>query len=148
DDHLSIHARRLRAGHPPADRHRAPVWRAGLSGRREHERPGRAGQAGRVRRRRLPPEPAQDLQHPHGGGGPGMGPIGVAEHLQPFLPGHPVVEGVGGSQAIGAIAAAPWGSAAILPISYTYIAMMGAEGLTQATRIAILNANYIAARLD
>ena len=85
---------------------------------------------------------------PHGGGGPGMGPIGVAEHLQPFLPGHPVVEGVGGSQAIGAIAAAPWGSAAILPISYTYIAMMGAEGLTQATRIAILNANYIAARLD
>src|SRR5690606_40172192 len=85
---------------------------------------------------------------PHGGGGPGMGPIGVAEHLKPFLPGHPVVEGVGGSQAIGAVAAAPWGSASILPISYTYIVMMGTEGLTQATRIAILNANYIAARLD
>jgi glycine dehydrogenase len=85
---------------------------------------------------------------PHGGGGPGMGPIGVAKHLKPFLPGHPVVEGVGGSQAIGPVSAAPWGSAAILPIPYAYIAMMGAEGLTQATRIAILNANYMAARLD
>jgi glycine dehydrogenase len=85
---------------------------------------------------------------PHGGGGPGMGPIGVAEHLAPFLPGHPVVDGVGGGEAIGPISAAPWGSASILPISYIYIAMMGASGLTQATKIAILNANYIAARLD
>lgn len=85
---------------------------------------------------------------PHGGGGPGMGPIGVAEHLTPFLPGHIVVEGVGGSQAIGAVSAAPWGSPSILPISHTYIQMMGADGLTAATKIAILNANYVAARLD
>lgn len=85
---------------------------------------------------------------PHGGGGPGMGPIGVASHLAPFLPGHAVVPGVGGDQAIGAVSAAPWGSSSILPISYAYIAMMGADGLTQATRIAILNANYMAHRLD
>ena len=85
---------------------------------------------------------------PHGGGGPGMGPICVAEHLAPFLPGHAVVPGVGGENAIGAVSAAPWGSAAILPISYAYVAMMGAAGLTEATRIAILNANYIAARLE
>ena len=85
---------------------------------------------------------------PHGGGGPGMGPICVAEHLAPFLPGHPVVPGVGGAQAIGAVSAAPWGSAGILPIPYAYIRLMGADGLTEATRIAILNANYIAARLE
>ncbi|HXF63522.1 MAG TPA: aminomethyl-transferring glycine dehydrogenase, partial [Caldilineaceae bacterium] len=86
---------------------------------------------------------------PHGGGGPGMGPIGVAAHLAPFLPGHPVVKGVGGAQSDGmTISAAPWGSASILPISYAYIAMMGGEGLTEATRIAILNANYVAARLQ
>ncbi len=85
---------------------------------------------------------------PHGGGGPGMGPIGVAEHLVPFLPGHSVVPSTGGPQAIGAVSAAPWGSASILPISYAYIAMMGAGGLTEATRIAILNANYIAVRLQ
>ncbi|MFQ5613936.1 MAG: aminomethyl-transferring glycine dehydrogenase [Anaerolineae bacterium] len=85
---------------------------------------------------------------PHGGGGPGMGPICVAPHLAPFLPGHPVVPGVGGEQGTGAVSAAPWGSPSILPISYAYIAMMGAEGLTEATKIAILNANYIAARLE
>ncbi|MDE0198070.1 MAG: aminomethyl-transferring glycine dehydrogenase [Caldilineaceae bacterium] len=85
---------------------------------------------------------------PHGGGGPGMGPICVAQHLARFLPGHAVVPGVGGENAIGAVSAAPWGSAAILPISYAYVAMMGGTGLTQATRIAILNANYIAARLE
>jgi glycine dehydrogenase len=84
---------------------------------------------------------------PHGGGGPGVGPIGVAAHLAPFLPNHAVVTGVGGDQATGAVSAAPWGSAAILPISYAYIAMMGAEGLSQATKTAILNANYIASRL-
>jgi len=83
---------------------------------------------------------------PHGGGGPGMGPIGVARHLTPFLPGHPVVT-TGGSSAIGAVSAAPWGSASILPISAMYILMMGGDGLTQATRIAILNANYLAKRL-
>ncbi len=84
---------------------------------------------------------------PHGGGGPGMGPIGVAKHLTAFLPGHPVVK-TGGAQAIGPVSAAPWGSASILPISWVYIAMMGREGLAEATKIAILNANYIARRLD
>ncbi|MCC5606439.1 aminomethyl-transferring glycine dehydrogenase [Nostoc sp. CHAB 5834] len=103
---------------------------------------------------------------PHGGGGPGMGPIGVASHLVPFLPGHTVVRtgdwGLGtrkeeilnpqspipSTQHIGAVAAAPWGSASILVISWMYIAMMGADGLTQATKVAILNANYIAKRLE
>ena len=88
---------------------------------------------------------------PHGGGGPGMGPIGVKAHLAPFLPGHVVVDGVnpaaGRDGHLGAVSAAPWGSASILPISWMYIAMMGGEGLTRATSMAILNANYIAARL-
>lgn len=83
---------------------------------------------------------------PHGGGGPGVGPIAVAKHLAPFLPSHPVVK-TGGEKAITAVAAAPWGSASIIVISYAYILMLGAEGLTQATKIAILNANYLAARL-
>ena len=91
---------------------------------------------------------------PHGGGGPGVGPIGVAKHLVPFLPGHPVVtpschpSPVTCHSAIGPVAAAPWGSAGILPISWMYIAMMGADGLTEATKFAILNANYIAKRLE
>ncbi len=107
---------------------------------------------------------------PHGGGGPGVGPIGVAKHLVPFLPGHGVVDPMvgrvtpcapsddvekGGAQgtarptnAIGSVAAAPWGSAGILPISWMYIAMMGADGLAEATKFAILNANYIAKRLE
>ncbi|KAG8375664.1 hypothetical protein BUALT_Bualt10G0123800 [Buddleja alternifolia] len=90
---------------------------------------------------------------PHGGGGPGMGPIGVKQHLAPFLPSHPVVP-TGGipapdtSEPLGTISAAPWGSALILPISYTYIAMMGSKGLTDASKIAILNANYMAKRLE
>ncbi|MCX7636754.1 MAG: aminomethyl-transferring glycine dehydrogenase [Cyclobacteriaceae bacterium] len=84
---------------------------------------------------------------PHGGGGPGMGPICVNDKLKPFLPGHPVVK-TGGDKAITAVSAAPFGSASILTISYAYIAMMGAEGLTNATRVAILNANYIKARLE
>jgi glycine dehydrogenase len=84
---------------------------------------------------------------PHGGGGPGMGPIGVARQLAPFLPGNPVIK-TGGAQATGAVSAAPWGSASILPISMMYIDMMGGEGLAYATKIAILNANYIAARLE
>ncbi|MBW4611143.1 MAG: aminomethyl-transferring glycine dehydrogenase [Hassallia sp. WJT32-NPBG1] len=86
---------------------------------------------------------------PHGGGGPGMGPIGVASHLVPFLPGHVVVEmHEDNPKSIGAIAAAPWGSASILVISWMYIAMMGADGLTDATKVAILNANYIAKKLE
>ena len=84
---------------------------------------------------------------PHGGGGPGMGPIGVKAHLAPFLPGHPVTDG-GKPPAVGPVSAAPFGSASILSISYIYILMMGGEGLTRATEIAILNANYIATRLD
>jgi glycine dehydrogenase len=85
---------------------------------------------------------------PHGGGGPGMGPICANEKLAPFLPGHPLVGDVGGEQAIGPVSAAPWGSPSILVIPYAYIAMMGAAGLTEATKLAILNANYIAHRLD
>ena len=91
---------------------------------------------------------------PHGGGGPGMGPIGVAKHLVEFLPGHAVVAVPKGSQIsnltshIGAVSAAPWGSASILVISWMYIRMMGSEGVTRATKFAILNANYIAQRLE
>lgn len=85
---------------------------------------------------------------PHGGGGPGVGPIGVAEHLAPFLPGHPLVANVGGKQATAPVSAAPWGSASILPISWAYIKMMGARGLTHATKITLLNANYIMSRLQ
>ncbi len=85
---------------------------------------------------------------PHGGGGPGMGPIGVGAHLVPFLPGHAVVDMEGGNQAMHAVSAAPWGSASILLISYAYIRMMGTEGLENATKYAILNANYIKARLE
>jgi glycine dehydrogenase len=84
---------------------------------------------------------------PHGGGGPGMGPIGVAKHLVPFLPGHPVIR-LPGKHAVGAVSAAPWGSASILPISMAYIRLMGGPGLELASKIAILNANYVANRLE
>lgn len=84
---------------------------------------------------------------PHGGGGPGMGPIGVAKHLVPFLPGNPVVK-TGGEHAIPAVSSAPWGSALILLISYGYIKMLGPDGVTDATRYAILNANYMKAKLE
>ncbi|HZH86934.1 MAG TPA: aminomethyl-transferring glycine dehydrogenase, partial [Brumimicrobium sp.] len=85
---------------------------------------------------------------PHGGGGPGMGPIGVAKHLAPFIPGSPFVDGVGGEKAIHAISAAPYGSALILLVSYAYIKMLGTKGLKHATEMAIVNANYIKARLS
>ena len=89
---------------------------------------------------------------PHGGGGPGMGPIGVKKQLAPFLPGHSLAKisgaKVGGSQATGAISAAPWGSASILPISWTYMRLMGSDGLKRATEVAILNANYLAKKLS
>jgi glycine dehydrogenase len=89
---------------------------------------------------------------PHGGGGPGMGPIGVKKQLAPFLPGHSLAKisgaQVGGSQATGAVSAAPWGSASILPISWVYMRLMGSNGLKRATEVAILNANYLAAKLS
>lgn len=85
---------------------------------------------------------------PHGGGGPGMGPIGVAKHLAPFLPGHPLVAVNPESTAIPPVSAAPWGSASILLISYGYIRMLGGQGVTEATKFAILNANYIKSRLE
>jgi len=83
---------------------------------------------------------------PHGGGGPGMGPIACTKELEPYLPGHPVIA-CGGQNAIGPVSAAPYGSASILPISWAYIKMMGGDGLTQSTKLAILNANYMASRL-
>ncbi len=85
---------------------------------------------------------------PHGGGGPGMGPIGVKSHLAPFLSNHAVVNIETSGKGIGAVSAAPWGSASILPISYMYIKMMGGEGLKKATEVALLNANYVAKRLE
>ena len=85
---------------------------------------------------------------PHGGGGPGVGPIGVAAHLKEFLPGHIFASDCGGKKAIGAVSAAPWGSALILPIPWAYIAMMGPRGLKEATEVAILNANYVAKKLE
>jgi glycine dehydrogenase len=85
---------------------------------------------------------------PHGGGGPGVGPIGVRAHLAPFLPNHPLQPTAGPATGSGAIAAAPWGSASILPITWAYIRMMGPDGLVAATSTAILSANYIAARLN
>ena len=84
---------------------------------------------------------------PHGGGGPGMGPIVAARHLAPFLPGHPVMQ-LGGEQSIGAVSAAPYGSPSIVTISWVYIALMGRDGLTKATQVAILSANYMAKRLE
>jgi glycine dehydrogenase len=86
---------------------------------------------------------------PHGGGGPGVGPIGVKAHLEPFLPGHPLVHDQPGPRdGVGAVASAPWGSAGILPIPWVYMRLMGSEGLKRATEVAILNANYVAARLS
>lgn len=85
---------------------------------------------------------------PHGGGGPGVGPIGVAEHLKKYLPKHSLVPECGPATGINAVSAAPWGSASILPISWAYVAMMGSEGLKRATQVAILNANYIARQLE
>jgi glycine dehydrogenase len=85
---------------------------------------------------------------PHGGGGPGVGPVGAKSHLAPFLPNHPLLEQAGPETGIGPISGSPFGSAGILPIPYAYIRLMGAQGLKDATRVAILSANYIARRLD
>ncbi|MBU7600127.1 aminomethyl-transferring glycine dehydrogenase [Streptomyces sp. P38-E01] len=85
---------------------------------------------------------------PHGGGGPGVGPVGVRAHLSPYLPNHPLQPSAGPETGIGPISAAPWGSAGILPISWAYVRLMGAEGLRRATQVAVLSANYIAKRLE
>jgi glycine dehydrogenase len=85
---------------------------------------------------------------PHGGGGPGVGPVGAKSHLAPFLPNHPLLAAAGPDTGIGPVSGAPFGSAGILPIPYAYIRLMGAEGLRQATKVAILSANYVARRLD
>jgi len=84
---------------------------------------------------------------PHGGGGPGVGPVAVRAHLAPYLPNHPMRADAGPATGVGPVSAAPWGSAGILPIPWAYITMMGGEGLTEATKVAILSANYVAARL-
>jgi glycine dehydrogenase len=84
---------------------------------------------------------------PHGGGGPGVGPVGVRAHLAPFLPNHPMDVGAGPATGIGPISAAPFGSAGVLPIPWVYLRLMGAQGLTRATEVAVLAANYVAARL-
>jgi glycine dehydrogenase len=85
---------------------------------------------------------------PHGGGGPGVGPIGVRAHLAPFLPNHPLVPEAGPETGVGPVASAPWGSAGILPISWAYVRLMGPDGLTKATQAAVLAANYLARRLQ
>jgi glycine dehydrogenase len=84
---------------------------------------------------------------PHGGGGPGVGPVGVREHLAPYLPNHPLQPEAGPKTGVGPVSSAPFGSASILPISWAYLRLMGAEGLTRATQVAVLSANYVAARL-
>src|SRR5690606_41720032 len=84
---------------------------------------------------------------PHGGGGPGVGPVAARAHLAPYLPNHPLAPDAGPERGFGPIAAAPFGSASILPISWAYVLMMGSAGLTEATKVAVLNANYVAARL-
>lgn len=85
---------------------------------------------------------------PHGGGGPGVGPVGVRAHLAPYLPNHPLQPAAGPETGVGPISAAPWGSAGILPISWAYVRLMGGEGLKRATQVAVLSANYIAKRLE
>lgn len=85
---------------------------------------------------------------PHGGGGPGVGPVGVRAHLAPYLPNHPLQPAAGPETGVGPISAAPWGSAGILPISWAYVRLMGGEGLRRATQVAVLSANYIAKRLE
>ena len=132
--HLPVDPRRVRGQHPRRLRGRARVRRAGLPRRRQPERARRSGQAGQVRCRRLAPQPPQDLLHPPRRGRAGRRPGGRPRaHLAPFLSPH--------------IAAAPHGSAGILPISYAYVELMGGDGLLRATETAILTANYVAARL-
>ena len=148
DGDVSVHARRLRGEHPGHLRDRPRARRPGVHGRREHERAGRADEPGGDRRRRLPPEPAQDVQHSARRRRPGHG--ADWRRGAPRAVSCPAIRSckTGGAQAIHAVSAAPWGSASILLISYGYIRMLGGDGMTDATRYAILNANYIKARLE
>ncbi len=149
DGDLPVDARCLRGRDPRHLPCRARSRRSGVSRRRQSERARRCRQAGRVRRRRVASEPAQDVLHPSRRRRPRQsGPIAVKAHLAPFLPNHPVVDDAGPSTGVGPISAAPWGSAGILPISWAYITMMGGEGLLTATQMAILSANYVARRLS
>ena len=146
--HLPVDARRVRGRDPRDLRGRPRARRAGLRRRREPERARRP--------RASPAEFGADVSHlnlhktfciPHGGGGPGVGPVAVRAHLAPFLPDHPLVPRPDRQAGLGPISAAPWGSAGILPIPWVYIALMGPDGLRRATEVAILSANYVAARL-
>ena len=145
DGHLSVDAWGVRGAHQRAVRDRAPSRRPGVRRRSKPQRDGRVGPARQVRRRRQPSQLAQDVLHPPRRRGPGVGPVAVRAHLAEFLPAHPLSSA---GRPVGAVAAAPFGSASILSISWVYIALMGASGLTDASAMAILNANYIATRLD
>ena len=148
DDHLSLDPRRVRGAHPRYLRHRPWPWRTGLSRRRQHECAGRAFAARRLRRRRQPSQPAQDVLHSRmAAAAPAWDRSASRRIWRRILPGHPATDGTT-PLPVGPVSAAPFGSASILTISYIYILMMGGEGLTRATEIAILNANYIASRLD
>ena len=145
-DHLSLDARRVRGGDPRDLRGRACAWRTGLSRRRQSQRTGRPVAAGRLRRRRQPPQPAQDLLHSARRRRSRAWARSASRSIcAPFLPGHPLLDG--GTAPVGPVSAAPYGSASILVISYIYILMMGGDGLQRATEVAILNANYIAEKL-
>jgi glycine dehydrogenase len=152
DDHLSVDARRVRGGGQGHLRHRPCPRRPGVHGRRQPQRPGRASAARPTSAPTSPHEPAQDLRHParrrrtgHGADRP-QGPP-RALHGRPRGPATPTRRPPAAQPAARAVSAAPWGSASILPISWMYIAMMGGAGLRSATEMAILNANYVAARL-
>ena len=147
DGDLSVDARRVRGRHSRDLRDRARARRPGLHGRREHERAGRPDEPCGDWRRRLPSQPAQDVcDSARRRRSRAWARSPWPSTSRPYLPGHPLVP-VGGEKAIPAVSAAPWGSASILLISYGYIRMLGAAGMTDATRVAILNANYIKARL-
>ena len=147
-DHLSLDAWRVRGAHPRYLRHRSRPWRTGLSRRRQPERAGRAVAARRLRRRRLAisictrPSASRTAAAARA-----WARSASRRTLRPILPGHPATDG-DAPHPVGPVSAAPFGSASILTISYIYILMMGGEGLTRATEVAILNANYIASRLD
>ena len=148
DGDLPVDPRGLRGGDPQRLRDRAPARRICVSGRGQPERAGRTVPSRRLRRGCDPHQPAQDVRDPARRRRSRDGaPICATAELAPYLPGHPVVP-VGGEEAIGPVSAAPWGSASILLISWAYIALLGREGVTEATKTAILNANYMAIRLE